>query len=147
MMCWGPMTQLLCGSHLYLCVRSECLSVTIGAIGAAIGRYRSYRTGLDSARACHRRETCYRVLSRAIGAIGAIGVLSECYRRSTIELSDHPSGRDARVPSDANVTLQLATACAGSAVGCRSCGKNHADLVASLVNGVESLTGSGRGSG
>ena len=32
------------------------------------------------------------MLSRAIGAIGAIGVLSECYRRSTIELSDHPSG-------------------------------------------------------
>jgi hypothetical protein len=42
------------------------------------------------------------------------------------------------VPSDANVTLQLATACAGSAVGCRSCGKKHADLVSSLVNANES---------
>ena len=63
---WSPRAQELCGYRSY---RSH---------------FRSYPTGLDRARACHRRET-------GIGAIGAIGVLSEYYRRSTIELSNPPS--------------------------------------------------------
>ena len=80
---WHSNDQSVCTDTLSPSVRLSELSEPLS--GSSHGQVRSYRTGLDSARACHRRET-------GIGAIGAIGVLSEYYRRSTIELSSPPSG-------------------------------------------------------